>query len=323
MRVRIPVLVLAVAILLPAACAPSRVSDLGDGDESTSTAPRSVPTPTLTPDPTPSETPAILVGAGDISSCENDNDELTARILDGIEGTVFAAGDLAYESGSAEQFSLCYDPTWGRHRSRTLPVVGNHEYGSPTASAYFTYFGDAAGEPGAGWYATRVGEWRVIVLDSNCFGPGGSCEAGSTQEQWLRATLAADRETKCTLAIMHHARFSSGAKHGSATEVEPLWSALYDNDVDLVVSGHEHLYERFAPQTPQGALDLARGIREIVVGTGGRSLYEFATPLPNSEARDNTSFGVLKLELWSDRYAWSFIGVPGSTFIDEGTGICH
>ena len=260
----------------------------------------------------------VLVGAGDISTCGNDNDEATAKLLDGISGTVFTVGDNAYSSGSPSDFGQCYAPTWGRHRSRTRPAPGNHDYNTSGASGYFGYFGDVAGPAGRGYYSYDIGDWHIISLDSEI-----SMSAGSAQETWLRADLAASSK-RCTLAYWHKPRFSSGTKHGSLSSAEPLWQALYDAGAEVVLSGHEHNYERFAPQTPAGVSDPTKGIREFVVGTGGASHYnDEGSPLPNSEVFDGTTFGVLKLTLGSGSYSWEFVPVAGQSFTDSGSGACH
>jgi len=204
-------------------------------------------------------------------------------------------------------------------KSLTRPAPGNHEYGTPRAAAYFRYFGAAAGDPARGYYGFDVGAWHVVVLNSNC-GAVGGCGAGSPQERWLRADLAATRAT-CTLAFWHHPRFSSGA-HGSDPTYTAFWQALYEASADVVLVGHDHDYERFAPQTARGGLALVRGIREFVVGTGGKGVRPFSTSRPNSEARNATTLGVLELTLGRDAYAWRFRAAVGS-FRDRGSTACH
>ena len=246
-----------------------------------------------------------LVGAGDISSCESPGASTTAALIDGIDGTVFAAGDIAYESGSGAEFRDCYGPTWGRFQDRTLPAPGNHEYNTPGASGYFDYFGAAAGDAGRGWYATDRGAWRIIVLNSNCEAIGG-CQAGSAEETWLRDDLL-NNPRPCTLAIWHHPRFSSGL-HGNDKMTADLWRALEDAKAEIIITGHDHDYERFAPQTVDGHSDL-EGIVEFVVGTGGRSHYPIGRLVANSVIQNDTTFGVLKLELAPDSWTSS---VPAS-----------
>ncbi len=260
----------------------------------------------------------VFVGAGDISDCGNDNDEATATLLDGIAGTVYTLGDNVYSSGTAAQFAQCYDPTWGRHKARTRPAPGNHDYNTSGATGYYGYFGDRAGPSGQGYYSFDQGDWHIVSLNSEV-----SMSAGSAQELWLRADLAATSK-QCVLAYWHKPRFSSGTKHGSLSSAQPLWQALYDFHADIVLGGHEHNYERFAPQTPTGAADPTNGIREFVAGTGGESHYnDQGTPLPNSEVFNGTTFGVLKLALGAGTYSWEFVPVAGQSFTDSGSGTCH
>ena len=264
----------------------------------------------------PPPPPAVLVGAGDIASCRYDADEATAKLLDSIPGTVFTAGDNVYSNGSPERFRDCYAPTWGRHRARTRPSPGNHDYDWPKGAGYYAYFGAQAGDSGKGYYSYDLGGWHIISLNSNVL-----MVAGSPQEQWLRADLAA-HPAKCTLAYWHHPRFSSG-EHGNSRAPEPLWNALYTANADVVINGHDHTYERFAPQTPRGVRDTVRGIREFVVGMGGAGFYEFPIVRANSQVRHNKTHGVIKLTLHPDRYDWEFVPVAGSTFRDSGSGKCH
>jgi hypothetical protein len=264
----------------------------------------------------------VLVAAGDIASCSSSGDEATAALLDGISGTVLTLGDNAYDSGTPSQFTNCYQPSWGRHKARTRPSAGNHDYLTASASGYYGYFGAAAGDPTKGYYSYELGAWHIVVINSNCSQVGG-CQAGSPQEKWLRADLAA-HPAACTLAYWHHPRFSSGTSHGSSTTMQPIWQALYDANADVVLSGHEHNYERFAPQNPAGQADAARGIREFVVGTGGKSHYGFGTPLPNSQVRNSDTSGVLKLTLHATSYDWRFVPESGKTFTDSGSNFaCH
>ena len=275
------------------------------------------------PEPRGSAADPVLVGAGDIAFCAGDpfesGAELTAQLLDAIGGNVFTAGDNAYNEGTLDEFVNCYDPTWGRHKAATRPSPGNHEYLTPGASGYFSYFGEVANWPG-GYYSYDIGDWHSVALNSNCIQIGG-CGLGSPIEQWLRADLAAN-PTQCTVAYMHHSRFSSGKVHGSDDTFEDLVQALYDGGVDVLITAHDHLYERFAPQDPTGVTDFEAGIRAFVIGTGGRSLYAFGTPIANSEARYNGDFGVLLLTLHADSYDWDFVGVNGQ-FIDAGSARCR
>jgi hypothetical protein len=265
--------------------------------------------------------PVVLLAAGDIADCANlAGAESTAKILEQNPGTVAAIGDLAYPDGTRDNFK-CYDQTWGRAKNRTRPAPGNHEFHSQGATFYFEYFGDAAGDPKNGYYSYDLGAWHIISLNSECADIGG-CNEGSREEKWLRADLAS-HPVACTLAYFHKPLFSSGAAHGNDPIVKPLYQALYDANADVVLGGHDHDYERFSPQDPDGKSDPARGIREFVVGTGGKNHRVFAAPLPNSEVRDNTAFGVLKLTLKADSYDWQFIPEAGKTFTDSGSGRCH
>jgi acid phosphatase type 7 len=289
------------------------------------TVPTATPEPTPTPSPSPTPTPptggsATLLAAGDIASCSSSGDEATAKLLDNLTGTVATLGDNVYDSGTASEFTNCYNPTWGRHKSRTKPAAGNHDYTTTGATGYYGYFGAAAGVPTQGYYSYDLGSWHVVVLNSNCPQVGG-CGAGSPQETWLRADLAAHPAT-CTLAYWHHPRFNFG-EHGNDSSVQPLWQALYDNDAEIVLSGHDHNYQRWAPQTPSGARDNANGIREFVVGTGGRSHYALGTAPANVEQFNDDTFGVLQLTLRASSYDWQFIPEAGKTFTDSGSTACH
>jgi Calcineurin-like phosphoesterase len=233
---------------------------------------------------------------------------------------VVTLGDAVYDSGTSSEFSNCYNPTWGRHKARTTPAPGNHEYVTSGASGYFNYFGAAAGNPTEGYYDYRLGAWHVIVLNSNCTAIGG-CGAGSPQEQWLRNVLATS-QAECTIAVWHHPRFSSGTSHGSNTGMDAFWQALYDYGADVILNGHEHVYERFGMQRPDATADAVYGLRQITVGTGGRSNYAFGTPVANSDVRGRP-YGVLKMILRDTSYSWEFTPVAGQTFTDAGTSSCH
>ena len=277
-------------------------------------------TVTTTP---PTDPGVVMVGAGDIASCSSTGDEATANLIDNIAGTVFNLGDNVYDNGTTTEYTNCYNPSWGRFKSRTMPSPGNHEYNTPNATGYYAYFGAAAGDPSKGYYSYNVGAWHIIVLNSNLSCTVVSCALGSPQDTWLRADLAANTQT-CTLAYWHHPRFNSGASHGNNTAVQPFWNALYEYNADVILNGHEHVYERFAPQNPSAGADLSRGIRQFTVGTGGRSHYTFsATIQPNSQVRNGSTYGVLKLTLRANSYDWQFVPVAGATFTDSGTGTCH
>ncbi len=264
----------------------------------------------------------ILLAAGDIASCRSNGDEATAAVLDRNPGTVATLGDTVYPAATAGQFKRCYTPTWGRHKGRTRPAAGNHDYRASTAAAYYDYFGGAAGPRGKGYYSYELGPWHIAVLNSNCAAVGG-CFAGSAQERWLRADLAA-HAARCSLAYFHHPRWSSGGPHGNEPAVGPFWDALYDRGADVVLSGHDHLYERFAPQNPGGRSDPASGIRQFTVGTGGVGHYGFRRSVqPNSQVRNAGAFGVLKLTLADGAYDWDFLAAEGKPFRDTGHGTCH
>jgi len=269
--------------------------------------------------PPPPGSSVVLVGAGDIGSCSSEESGTTA-LLAGIAGTVFTAGDNAYPSGYLSDYLSCYDPYWGQQKARTKPAPGNHEYNddhTSSAPGYYDYFGPVVGDSANYWYSYDLGAWHIVVINSWL-----PMTVGSPQETWLKADLAASTK-RCTLAYEHYPRFSSGATHGSDSDLQPIWQDLYDHGAEIVVSGHDHEYERFAPQTPAGQLDTLRGIRQFVVGTGGASLYSFATPLPNSEVRNNSTWGVLKLTLSDSSYTWQFIPIAGQSFTDSGSGTCH
>lgn len=265
----------------------------------------------------------VLVGAGDIASCDDlRGAEATAKLIDKIPGTVFAVGDLAYPDGSDEQFAKCYGPTWGRFKNRTRPAPGNHEYHSSGASGYVRYFGEAAGDPKKAYYSYDLGNWHIISLNSECAEVGG-CGRESEQGKWLQQDLA-KHATLCALAYFHRPLFSSGLAHGKDLEVKPLWDLLYQAGADVIISGHDHDYERFAPQDPEGKADAQHGIREFVVGTGGKNSHRvLGEPQPNSEVRQADTYGVLKLTLHGKSYDWEFIPEAGKTFTDSGTGKCH
>ena len=264
-----------------------------------------------------------LIVAGDISACDSVGDEATVPLLDRLPGVLQTTGDTVYMSGTTTEYNECYDPTWGRHLARTRAGVGDHEYLTPGAAGFFAYFGAAAGDPAKGYFSYELGTWHVVVLNGICVQIGG-CHAGSVQEQWLRQDLAA-HPTACTVAILDEPRFSSGRAldNWDAMQQQPLWQALYDGNAELVVSGDDHIYERFGPQRPDGTADAARGLRQFVVGTGGVWHTSLVTTWPNSLVRNNDTWGVLKLTLRSGAYDWSFVQQAGKTFTDSGTASCH
>ena len=305
--------------------------------------------------------PALLAGAGDIARCYPGSDPTqfqapdasnpameTAALLEAMpNATVMAVGDNAYEFGSPLDYAGCYDPTWGRFRDRTRPSTGNHDYLTPAAAGYFGYFGERSAPP-LGYYSYDLGTWHVVVVNSTtqvyaCWPPeadeippgfptlpvplhpgpaaGRACAGDVAQQAWLAADLAAHRGAKCTIAYFHHPRFSSGM-HGNQYQMQRMWDIMYANGVDVVVSGHDHMYERFAPQDPVGRRDPARGIRQFTVGTGGAEFYSVRTRQPNSEVVINDQHGVVALALGDGEYAWAFETVDHNV-ADAGSGRCH
>lgn len=259
-----------------------------------------------------------LVGAGDIARCGTSytGDSQTAQLILNLpNAAVYTLGDNA-NNGSDSDYANCYGPTWGQFKDRTHPVPGNRDYSTSGAPGYFNYFGAAAGTAGQGYYSYDIGSWHIIALNSNI-----SMSAGSAQETWLKHDLAAST-APCTLAYWHYPRFYSYGS-GIRSSVLPLWNDLYAAGAEIVANGDDRFYERFAPQTPAGALDTVYGIREFVAATGGYGFYDFGTVAPNSEVRNTGTFGVLEFTLTDTGYVWQFIGVPGSTFSDSGFTRCH
>ena len=269
-----------------------------------------------------------VYAAGDIAWCKNTTPALsgaaaTAAVVEmelaaNPRAAVLLLGDNVYQGGTARAYADCYGPTWGRFKERTWPAPGNHEYATPNASGYFGYFGRAAGR---GYYSVRLGAWRVVSLDSNLKG-----EQQAAQLAWLEQELLSSRE-RCTLATWHHPLYSSGG-HGSIAHMRAAWELLHRAGAEIVLSGHDHDYERFAPQDANGRLDPQRGIRQFVVGTGGAYATPFLWPLNNSEMRDNSRTGVLKLVLREDGYEWEFLEASFHGFAygqepDRGAGQCH
>jgi calcineurin-like phosphoesterase family protein len=246
----------------------------------------------------------------------------TAKIIAGLHpAAVLALGDEQYADGSTAQFEAGYDKTWGAFKKITHPAPGNHEYHTPGAAGYFAYFGASAGDPDTGYYSFDVGAWHLIALNANCKAVGG-CGADSPEVGWLTRDLAAHRAA-CTLAYWHQPRFSSGAVHHSDPTYDAFWRALYAAHADVVLGGHDHDYERFAPQTPDAKPDPQRGITEIVVGTGGRSHYKIGALEPNSQVSNGATYGILAVTLHAHSFDWRFIPEPGETFTDSGTQACH
>lgn len=259
-----------------------------------------------------------MIGAGDIAACTDVDDEGTAALVEAVEGIVFTTGDNVYPDGSAANFTNCYEPSWGAFKERTRPVVGNHEYlNNPGAAPYFAYFGDNAGPPGLGWYRYDAGTWRIYALTSEC-GPSSTCAAA--QLEWLSRDLAAEPHL-CVAALWHRPRFSTGG-HGNSTRMANVLQLLHDNGADVVITGHDHGYQRFAPSNADGEADPLTGIRQFVAGMGGAGLYQFASDHPLIETRDNTTHGVLRLDLAPGSYTWEFMGSDGP-YTDGGGGTCH
>jgi PKD repeat protein len=285
-----------------------RAPPLGPAAQSAAT-----PVPTVT-----------LVGAGNIARCDRTNDEATAALLDSIPGTVFALGDNAVPGGTLATYQNCYGPGWGRQLARTAPVPGHQDYmSSPSADGYFGYFGAAAGDPTKGYYSYDLGAWHIVVLNSNS--AYVATGVGSPQEQWLKADLAATSQ-HCLLAMWHRPRFYSNTDtvFYATDAVKPFWNDLYAAGADLILNAHSRDYERFAPQTPDGAADSARGIREIIIGTGGEGLDQPNTNrIANSEVNISQVYGVLRLTLADGSYTWRFVPVAGQTATDSGSAACH
>ena len=261
----------------------------------------------------------ILLAAGDIADCSSDGALLTARLIQSRPGTVAALGDTAYPKASKSDFANCYRPTWGRFKSRTRPALGNHEYLTAGASGYFAYFGRKAAPPG-GYYSYKLGRWHVVVLNSNCDRIGG-CGPGSKQLRWLRTDLAR-HPARCTLAYWHQPRFSSGL-HGPNEALQPIWAALAKAGADIVLNGHDHNYERFAPLNAAGRIDPAYGMREFVVGTGGGPLRAVAGASYGSRKIITYKWGVLRLKLDANRAYWRFLSTPNGRVLDSGSSACH
>lgn len=265
--------------------------------------------------------PQVFIGAGDISSCSNNGDEMTAEIIDTIPGSVYNLGDDAYDNGTTSEFANCYDPTWGRFKSRTHPSAGNHEYNTSGATPYYAYFGAAAGPSGLGYYSYDLGLWHIIVLNSNI-----ARSVGSAQDTWLKNDLDA-HSGQCTLAYWHHPLYSStggtGTGGASISSMKPFWDRLYAAHADLVLNGHRHFYERLAPMKPDGSPDPTNGITEIIAGSGGIGGGTLTNLFPTHITGNGDTRGVLKLYLYDDSFAWKFIPIAGKTYTDSGSTACH
>jgi hypothetical protein len=271
--------------------------------------------------------PSVTVyAAGDIADCKNNTTATSsaaartaALVLAGLQNPSAVAltlGDNAYPDGALSEFTDCYAPTWGQFKARTHPAPGNHEYRTPGAAGYFDYFGAGAGPGKRGYYRVQLGQWQILSLNSYLKAP-----EQAAQLAWLKAELAA-HPSHCTLAYWHHPVFSSGG-HGNDTRMTEAWKILQAANIELVLSGHDHHYERFAAQDSDGKADQPHGIREFVVGTGGSHLYPIGTRRDNSEIASNSSFGVLKLVLKEKSYEWEFLPADKGGFTDSGVNACH
>lgn len=277
---------------------------------------------------------SVLIGAGDIAACDSKGDEATARIVDSVlradsavkvHDEVFLLGDNAYPNGSASDYALCFTPSWGDSTKLIMknvrPSPGNHEHLSNRAAAYYEYFGNRAGSSKKGYYSYDIGEWHVIVLNSEIVVNGAfTADDVKAQQDWLAEDVKNNKQ-KCTLAYWHHPRFSSGW-HGSDPRIGAFWTILYAGGVDLILNGHDHEYERFLPQTPTAIVDSANGMTQFVVGTGGGDLRGFKRTVPNSAMRIQGHFGVLKVTLGSTEWRSAFIDTNGRVW-DEVGGTCH
>jgi hypothetical protein len=260
----------------------------------------------------------VITAAGDIAAADpSEATRATARLVLAIDPKVaLTLGDNQYPGGSYDDYESGYGPTWGRFKGRTRPSLGNHEYDSSSeAAGYFRYFGNRAPNK---YYSFDVGAWHLIALDSNCRFTG--CAAGSRQFDWLRHDLAT-RSRACTLAYWHHPRWSSAEAGGDTPEMAPFVRLLSNAHADVLLTGHQHNYERFAPQTPAGE-HRRSGIVEFVVGTGGKSLSEMGDADDNSLVRNDSSYGVLRMQLHPRSYDFAFKTVLGSSFRDAGTRRC-
>jgi hypothetical protein len=268
---------------------------------------------------------ALVLAAGDIAECDHHGDEATSRILARYpKATIVTLGDNAYQHGAPAEYRNCYAPSWGKFKDRTRPTTGNHDEATKNAQGYWDFFGPRGGPYDKYFYSYDLGAWHVVVLNSDCWRVGG-CDPGDPQSQWLRSDLENHR-ARCTLAYWHRPPFTSG-RYGlprDTRRVMPLWGVLYDEGVDVLFVGHDHDFERFVPMDANGNPDQARGVREFVVGTGGGNLRTFENPpLPTTAIRNDSTWGVLRLTLLADKYAWKFLPVAGGGFTDSGVGACH
>lgn len=285
------------------------------------------PAATETPVPSPTPTPAVLIGAGDIAFCGSeppyDGDEQTAAIILGLleqepHAVVFTSGDTVYGDGTMTELKKCFSPSWGQFKDRIRPSPGNHDYQTDQGAPYYAYFGAAAGEPGLGYYSYDLGEWHIVAMNSVC--TDIACGSDSRQVQWLIEDLQASN-SKCTLMYWHHPRFSSGLAAGTSA-VSAFWRTAYEMGADVVVNGHDHNYERFAPLDAGGNAD-TNGIQLFIVGTGGAVLREMGAIRDHSEVRYSGTNGVIAFRLFPGQYEWQFIPADDPALTDTGVGICH
>jgi acid phosphatase type 7 len=308
-----------IALVLTIACsdppkAPTGPSQTRAGDPDPGPPTGGNPPPPVIPPFSPSGQTATVLAVGDIGMCsERVNVERTAALVNGMEGLLLLVGDLAYMRGSFQEFKDCFEPAWGKFRNRWRPVPGNHEYETSRATGYVQYFGDAAGPGGRTYYSFRAGDWLILMLDSN-----DSVTPASDQYAFVQSALMSNG-SPCTMAVWHHPLFSSGP-NGPNIFMRDIWRLLYDHNADVVITAHDHLYERFGKQDVDGRSD-SRGLRQFIVGTGGAMLYNFQRQEPNSQTR-HQAHGVLRLRLHTHGYSWEFIDIDGITR-DVNSDGCH
>jgi hypothetical protein len=264
-----------------------------------------------------------VVAVGDIVTCDGLKPVLasayaeTAALVKPTDALVLTLGDSTYPVGALKEFNNCFKPTWGAFKDRIRPAPGNHEYMTPGAAGYYDYFADLAGPDRRGYYSFDYGGWHFISLNSNI-----DVSPQSPQYQWLLQDLARSKQTLCTIAYWHHPLFSSGL-HGNNPQMAPFYAAVQKAGVDIILNGHDHIYERFGPQTAEAVANPTGGVREFVIGTGGAPTYPFRLIKPNSEVRNNNSHGVVRFNLAPGRYSWRYEAIAGSSFSDTGSGQCH
>ncbi len=267
-----------------------------------------------------------LLIAGDIADCRNaaapqSAAAKTAALVEAAlhadpNSTAITLGDNTYPNGTQAEFTDCYEPTWGRFKQRTRPSPGNHDYLTENASGYYDYFGAIAGPDRRGYYSYDIAGWHIVSLNSNI-----DAEESSAQIKWLREDLLS-HPARCTIAYWHHPLFTSG-RRGNNLKMKAAWQMLQKSGAEIILSGHDHHYERFAPQDAEGVHNEKQGLRELLVGTGGVGLTPPDVARTNSEVRDSSTHGVIKLALYDNAYRWEFVPVAGGSYSDSGTGVCH